>query len=86
MKAAFNLILAHAIATLPDSIRERKFLLAALLVILPKDHPLRDRVEGLRLHLESHEQHQLNLGLEFSNLANAGDGEAKADGNGDTGK
>jgi hypothetical protein len=65
MNAALDALCGFIISNLPDSIRERKALLGAMLLILPSRHPLRSRVEGLRLHLEAHERHQLELALDF---------------------
>jgi DNA-binding transcriptional LysR family regulator len=79
MNAALDAICAFIIAQLPDSIRERKRLLAAMVLVLPKSHPLRARVKALHLLLESHEQHQLNLALDFQKEKPSN----KADGDGD---
>lgn len=78
MNAALNSIAAFVIAHLPDSLAERKALLGALVLVLPNRHPLRDRVHALRLLLESHEQQQLKLSLDFSQATlPAKDGESK---------
>lgn len=82
MNPNLHLIIGHAINTLPDSIRARRELLAALLRITPISHPLRERIQVLSIQLETHEANQLSLALEFrdpkfatvANLKNDGDG------------
>lgn len=80
MNPSLDSILGHAINTLPDSLRDRKELLGALLRVTPLRHPFRDRIHLLIVQLETHEQNQLNLALEFkgsSKSATAANGQPK---------
>ena len=66
MKAhPIHLVISHSVNTLPDSLRDRKALLAALIEIIPTRHALRDRVHLLLTQLEVHEANQLSLALDF---------------------
>jgi hypothetical protein len=67
--AALNLVLGHAIGSLPDSLSERKKLLTAALELLPADHPLRVSVGEMLHWLIAHEEHQLQLAMDFPKLA-----------------
>jgi hypothetical protein len=61
---ALNHLVAHTVATLPDSLTARKQLLTDIVRLLPpKDH-YRQRAMQMLAFLESHEQQQ----LEFTKL------------------
>lgn len=77
--ASLHLVIGHSVNTLPDSFRDRKALVAALLDITPARHPHRERLHQLLVELETHERHQLHLALDFkSAAATDGNGQAKS--------
>jgi hypothetical protein len=61
-----NKLIAHAVATLPDSITRRKDLLSECLAFMPESHPLKARVDSMLLYLEVHEKQQTELPLLFA--------------------
>jgi len=50
-----DLLTRHALATLPDSTRERKRLLALVVAVLPRNHPTRLTAQALLKMLEQQE-------------------------------
>ena len=68
--AAFNRLLGFAVKSLPDSINERKALLADILKVMPVNHPLRPQISEMCNALDLHERHQMQLALDFKNAAN----------------
>lgn len=69
MKPALQHVIAHAVNTLPDSIRARKELLKSLIELIGPASTIRERLHLLIVQLETHEQNQLNLALEFQGAA-----------------
>ena len=59
----FAVFADHAVATLPDSLSQRKACLRCLLAGLPKGHPRAAEVARLLTHLEAHDQAQLEFRL-----------------------
>jgi len=56
-------LVAHALRTLPDSIRARRPLLAACAIVLPVGHPLRKHVVEMLRTLIEHDRLQQLLDL-----------------------
>lgn len=61
----YEKVAAFVCQELPDSIRERKELLEALLFILPNGHPRLSAIRDSLCHLNSHEIAQRELALSF---------------------
>ena len=57
------ILVAHALATLPDSVQQRRQLLVASLGVLPLDHPKRADVKLLIELLDQFDRAQLQLAL-----------------------
>ncbi len=69
--AHLAVLVAHTIATLPDSFRTRKTVLVTLDALLPRDSDLRPQLIKLIDAMRTHEAAQ----LKFSNLDGHGDGD-----------
>lgn len=63
MKSADEILIDHALETLPDSIAKRKTLLRAVLNKTSTSHPDFKRVNLMLVYLEKHEAQQVNLPL-----------------------
>lgn len=57
-------LVAHTVASLPDSLRERKILLVTLHALAPRDYEHRDDIMAMVEALRQHEE----LQLKFSGL------------------
>lgn len=58
---ALNRLVARQLATLPDSMQEREFIIRDILTVLPKTHAHRPQVETALRYLEHHRATQLAL-------------------------
>jgi len=67
----FQIISRFVVANLPDSIDERRTLLAALLRVLPRNQPDRPTVFSMMKLLDRH----LEMQQEFNFQTNSGNGE-----------
>lgn len=63
MKSADEILIEHALATLPDSIAKRKTLLRAVSNKTSTHHPDFKRVNLMLVYLEKHEAQQASLPL-----------------------
>jgi len=61
---AIEVLAEHALKTLPDSIEQRKKVLAALSQVLTTKHPDKQAVEGMLAGLSAHDQAQTWLSFE----------------------
>jgi len=73
---ALDIIVGHALNTLPDHIAPRKKILQAVLDSTRDNHPTRRAVSKMLSTLEEHERAQSSLPLDFSH-----DGETPNKGN-----
>jgi hypothetical protein len=51
---AFDVLIPHVVATLPDSISRRQQVLAALRLCLPRNHRCAPLLRELQVHLDAH--------------------------------
>lgn len=72
-------LVRHVVATLPDSMIERRRVLVSTLAVLPRDYPHRDWVSTLIHDLQVSERDQLKF-LEIISSAGAGTIKGKEEG------
>lgn len=58
-------LVEHLVRTLPESITLRRQLIASLAEVMPRNHPLRNRVTDLLHGLNDHLTHQREIQLSF---------------------
>lgn len=84
MKNVLNVLVDHALATLPDSISARKKLLRAILHTMTTSHPEHARVLRMLGFINKHEAEQAKLPLRSPMIRDdSGNGDGDGDGDGD---
>lgn len=79
---ALEAVTPFVIGVLPDSMKKRKDILAALANGLPKNSELKQRVMEMQMHLEIHEKLQNDLPGLFESKPTSRDGNGNGKGNG----
>lgn len=79
-------LIGHLIDMLPDSFSRRKKILSDILAVLDPNHPLRVPVGEMLHWLVAHEEHQLQLAIDFIKPPVAASGGGDGQPNGETGK
>lgn len=63
MNDQWNVVLSRLLATMPQSVDERKILLTALVAVVPTKHPSHDAVRAVLRDLDMHIWRQRELAL-----------------------
>lgn len=69
MKFPLDILIQHALSSLPDSLSGRRLILGAVLDILEDEHPARKSVEAAYATLLTHEAKQKLLPLSWDSSA-----------------